>query len=160
MSQQQCKQKCKSEWSHFQVFLPQTPFLEKFITLQKAFTIILALSGLEKNLNYSLFFEQAAHVFACLGPLFGHLSYRSSQKMTCFDLPIRQVNLKSYMYLPRKKICLYWTTSRSMQRKLRPIARGQWILLLDQCFLFLTCLMGKWCFLGKFKLQKVCNQSC
>ena len=26
--------------------------------------------------------------------------------------------------------------------------------------LFLTCPMGKCCFLGKFKLQKDCNQSC
>ena len=48
----------------------------------------------------------------------------------------------------------------SMQRKSCPIAWGQWILLSGQCFLFLTCLTGKCCFLGRFKLQKDCYQSC
>ena len=47
----------------------------------------------------------------------------------------------------------------SMQRKSCPIAWGYWILLSGQCFLFLTCLTGKCCFLGRLKLQKDCYQS-
>ena len=49
----------------------------------------------------------------------------------------------------------------SMQRKSCPITRASgfcyWA---TEWFLFLTCPMGKYCFLGKFKSQKDCNQAC
>ena len=38
------------------------------------------------------------------------------------------------------------TTLNSVQRKLCPIAQGQWILLSGQLFLFFTCPVGKCCF--------------
>ena len=43
-----------------------------------------------------------------------------------------------------------------VQRKLCPSGFCYWA---SQRFLFLTCPTGKCCFLGKFKLQKDCNQS-
>ena len=52
------------------------------------------------------------------------------------------------------------STVSSVQINSCPIAWGSWILLSGQWFLFLTCPTGKYCFLGKFKLEKDCNQSC
>ena len=83
------------------------------------------------------------------------------KKWTKLLLPFHNETAKEQM---QHESINWWRNDKSrnvtMQRfQLCSIAWGYWILLLSWWFLLLTCPKGKCCYLGKFKLQKDCDQS-